>query len=352
MRKLFATILLIGILLGMTACNRPDRLTTVYVVVGQKNYVKGELSSSASFRYDDHGRPVMVEVLMADGSGEKVELQYDQYGNRAKQIITLKRANVAEGHGVPTDWNLTYADGLLTHAEMIYDGEDTPQYIIDFYYDGHQRLVLAEYGYPNGGGYTRWLSYAYDKDGRLIHETRCAPNGSKFSYSRFCYIYDAKGRLIEQYGAFANTKEVLPTEEADALEFTVKDVEHFFFYYDQEGKLAYVGDGADDTYSGGSAAIYSDERYTFDDNGNLLRVQQGEDSWVEFTYEAMEMRQSDAAMHRRLCHGIDGFIPPYLTYAIMDPVFWELCPKLLYGHHLWLEPFYYLVPYPQTEILQ
>ena len=347
-------VLVCAIIAGCTATG-PQPKVTIYVVTEQKNYTKNELESTASFQYDAHGRPTTVGFAMADGSGRKCEIAYDEAGN---MVWHQKTRTYTDGEESVQEWNwnLTYTDGLLTKAERPKD--DGTAYTLHFRHDDAGRLVLVEYPEPEKGasGYI-WQNYVYDENGRLTSETRCifyavglfGAHGY-YQCSRVCYMYDENGKLTEQYFCSAQSDDEIAPEELDELDFRVSPFEHFFFYYDEEGKLAYVGDGADDTYSGGSATIYSDENYTFDENGNLVRVQIDSHSWVEYTYKAIEINESDVIMHKRLIHGISDFALSNTKNNTMDPLFWAMCPPALYFYNLCSMEFYYLIPYPQFEL--
>lgn len=325
-----------------------DEMMTIYVVTGQKNYKNGEIESTATFAYDDRGRPTMVEFVRADGTGRKSELAYDEQGNLIGDTRTYLYADSSKNHPQQINWNLTYTDDLLTRAERNPDG-----YTFTFSYNKQRQLVLVEYPQPEKGvGGDFWQSYDYDADGKLTRETRCHHQSGEYIYSRYCYFYDEQGRMAEQHYCYAVSDTCLDPEALDQLEFKISPFEQFFFRYDEEGGLAYVGDGQEDTYPG----IYSDEKYTFDENGNLVRVDQGkgwgqsESSWIEYTYEAIELSKSDAIMHKRLIHGISNFTLSYTDKNTMDPLFWEMCPTILYSNNLQNMTFYYLIPYPQFEL--
>ena len=356
MKRIFALMFALCILLSLAACkdsgSGSEEKVTIYVVTEQKIYRNGELTVTAAFEYDDHGRPTVMGFELADGSGRKSELTYDEYGNLIGDTRTYLYADNSENHSQQINWNLTYTEGLLTRAERNLDG-----YTFTFSYNKKRQLVLVEYSQPEEGmGPSFWQSYDYDADGKLIRETRCGIQGGEYIYSRYCYFYDEQGRFIEQYYCSAVSDTRLDPDALDQLDFKVSPVEHFFLYYDEEGKLAYVGNGPEDTYPGGSAAIYSDEQYTFDENGNLVRVDQGKgfgnsgSSWIEYTYKAIEVSKSDAIMHKRLLHGISQFTLSYTDKNTMDPLFWEMCPIMLYVNNLQNMNFYYLIPYPQFEL--
>ena len=358
MKKALTVILALCLLLSLAACAESgigsNKKVRIYVVTEQKIYENGELVCSATFEYDDHGRPTVVGFVMADGTGRKSELTYDKQGNLVGDARTYLYANSSENRTQQTDWTLTYTDGLLTRAERPH-GDKT--YALDFSYNDDEQLILAEYPHPDEGmGPYFWQSYDYDADGKLIRETRCSIQNGEYIYSRYCYFYDEQGRFVEQYYCSAVSDTRLGPEALDQLDFKVSPYEHFFLYYDEEGRLAYIGDGAEDTYPGGRAEIYSDENYTFDENGNLVRIEQGkklghdEPSWTEFTYKAIELTESDAVMHKRLIHGISNFTLSYTANNTMDPLFWEMCPTMLYSNNLQSMNFYYMLPYPQFEL--
>ncbi len=331
-----------------------EDMVTIYMVTGQKIYKNGELVATATFEYDDYGRPTVIGFEEADGSGRKAELTYDQMGNLVGEHNTYLYAN-GEESVQQLDWNLTYTDGLLSRAERL--SSDGESYVLNFGYDDNKQMVFVEYPQPEEGmGGKTWQSYAYDEDGKLIQETRCVDNFGEYSYNRVCYFYDDQDRLTEQYFCTARSDALVGPEELDQLVFEISRFEHYFFYYDEKGKLAYVGEGAEDTYDGGRAWIYSDEDYTFDENGNLVRIDQGiklgqkESDWIEYTYKAITVQKSDAVMHKRMIHGISAFVQSATRYNTQDPLFWEMCPKALYSYHLQGMTFYYLIPYPQLEL--
>lgn len=354
MKRLVVLILTGCLLLSLASCSLLQKKQTLYVVTGQKQYVDGQLRYSATFEYDDHGRPLVVDL---EKDGERMlrsELKYDKYGNPIRESVT----QILSGpeYRYTTDYNLTYAGERLTRVETLREGEQMEA--LNLHYDSDNRLVLVEYDAQEDKAGHLWQSYVYDEDGRLIRETRCTRYpGSRwadeqFSYNQVRYSYDVLGRLTEQ--CFLSPQKFmekqLTPEEAETLDFDVSEAEHYFFYYDNEGRLAYVGDGPEDTYPGGSAEIYSDKDYTFDENGNLVRVQWDERRWEEYTYEAIELAQEDAVMAKRLMHGVHNTMTQYTAFAQMDPLFWNICPPTLYRYHLCTSQVYYLVPYPQFEL--
>lgn len=353
MKKLFAFALVLLLLLSMAACKSAgNSIVTVYVVTEQRDYKNGELVNTATFEYDEHGRPTVVGFKKADGSGLKSELKYDKHGNLIQQINSTIYGGDQPDMVQQSDWDMTYTGDLLTRVQRQQDG-----YGLDFQYDKNGRLVLLQYPeLKEGMDGSIWQNYEYDNEDRLIRETRCKYQGQEFIYSRVSYFYDDAGRLIEQYFSSAASDTQAAPEEMDTLSFEISPYEHYFFYYDGEGNFAYVGDGAEDTYDGGKADIYSDEKYVFDENGNLIQVigsrglGETEPSRTEYTYKAMELTQSDAVMHKRLIHGISNFTLGYTANNTMDPLFWAMCPSTLYQYKLCVGTFYYLIPYPQFEL--
>lgn len=357
MKRLVVLILTGCLLLSLASCSLLQKKQTLYVVTGQKQYVDGQLQSSATFEYDDHGRPLAVEMQRTNAGYMKSELTYDQYGNVIRETVEQYHPDYLSFQYQDTaDCRLSYTKGLLTRAELMQDGERISELIL--HYDDQDRLILVEYDPQKEdkiGG--TWQNFSYDRDGNLIRETWCRMiklrGRWQCRYDQIRYSYDDQGRLTElcRLSSQETTEQILLPEETETLEFIVSDKYHYFFYYDSEGRLAYVGDGAEDTYPGGSADVYSDKNYTFDENGNLVRVQYDEGRWVEYTYEAIQVSREDAVMAKRLMHGAHGETTIIEeSYTIMDPLFWEVCPATLYHYRLWDMPFYYLIPYPQYEL--
>lgn len=365
MKRVFALMFALCMLLSLAACkdsgSEAEEKVTIYVVMEQKNYENGELVNTATFEYDGHGRPTVVGFEKADGFGRKSELTYDEQGNLVGGLHTQLQANGGGSFSQSADWNLTYTNGMLTRAEHTGNG-----YVYNFQYNDRKQLVLAKFPEPEEGmGSDLWQFYVYDKNGRLSQEIRCSAYVSggvglnvtfTYHYSQVCYFYDDQGRLQEQRFCNARSDTYVGYDDLEQLDFAVGALGPYFFYYDDEGKLAYIGIGAEDTYPGGSAEIYSDEKYTFDENGNLVRVDQGkgwgqsEPSWTEYTYKAITVSKSDASIHKRMAHGISYLTLPYTVYNTMDPLFWEMCPNDLYNHIMCSMTFYYLIPYPQFDL--
>ena len=360
MKKLLAFTLTLLMLLSLFGCSKEEaqeeKIVTIYVVTEQKTYSNGELTSTANVEYDDQGRPTVWDYVWTDGSLCKTELTYDQAGNVISAWNTYFFAN-RNGMERLQNMDLTYTNGLLTGMRVNENGKCVNE--LKLSYNSKGQLVLVEYPLTEASkGGPLWQSFEYDKYGRLTQETWCRsmPSGlgsaqELYSVSRNCYIYDAKGRLTEQYLCSGQGMFPVSPKNVEEMELAVSPSSHYFFHYDKTGKLAYVGASEEDVYSGGSAEIYSDPDYIFDANGNLIRNHTGEGSWVEYTYQAIQVSESDARMHKALIHSGYGLMTPYAVNATADPLFWEICPVLLYYPMMRVEYVSHLVPYPHFNFI-
>lgn len=360
MKKLLAFTLTLLMLLSLFGCSKEEaqeeKIVTIYVVTEQKNYFNGELTSTANFEYDGQGRLTVWGYVRTGGSSCKTELTYDQAGN-----VTAARDTYLFNNGdeIATlqNMDLTYTNGLLTGMRVNKNGQCVNE--LKLSYNSKGQLVLVEYPLAEAAkGGPLWQSFEYDKYGRLTQETRCismsaGPGSAQELYyvSRNCYIYDAQGRLTEQYLCSGQRLAPVSPKNVEEMELAVIPSSHYFFHYDKAGKLAYVGASEEDVYSGGSAEIYSDPDYIFDANGNLIRVHSGEGSWVEYTYQAIQVSESDARMHKALIHSGYGLMTQYAVNATADPLFFDICPVLLYYPMMRVEYVSHLVPYPHFNFI-
>ena len=96
MKKVLATMLFLCLLLSLAAC--AGKKERIYVVTAQKNYKNGEIVSTATFEYDDLGRPTAISFERADGTGRKSELTYDKAGNLISELDTYLYADNSENN--------------------------------------------------------------------------------------------------------------------------------------------------------------------------------------------------------------------------------------------------------------
>ncbi len=379
MKRLLATLLMLCMLFSITACgdetaphvqgSDTQKTLIIYVVTEQKNYTNGELTSSATFQYDACGRPTVIERKQYHDDTsygdmiEKLELTYDEHGNRIRQVYTEAYPDIDTTRQRQIDFALTYTNGALTHCDYSSGSENETFLGYDLQYDAQGRLIQVTYNYTEeeiepSTGRTCWESYTYDKNGKLVAETVCTQSASgdyymgitvSYSLQRVCYTYNEKGQVTERYLMGTRQDKPISPDEAEKLTYN-RPSEQFYFYYDGKGKLARTASGAEYDHDGSSAAIYTDPQYTFDEHGNLLRFQKSDDNWVEYTYMAMEVRSSDAEMAKHLMHGIDKTMRRYMELSLMDPLYWTIGPKYLYYNDVCVNDFYYLVANPLWQL--
>ena len=324
-----------------------DKTDTLYVVESQKTYLNGELDSTATFRYDDHARPIGVDLTFASGAAFQTDLTYDQYGNRTLELTTAKYSPEGQVYTYRSHYDLTYTDGLLTYADFSYN--DDPPQGITLDYDPEGRLTQITYsGYMTDES-MGWQTFSYDDAGRLIQETYCPQtNQDGSNLLRNQYIYDQQGNLIETGLLYGESKKSVTPETVDTVQFKPQKEARYFLHYDGAGNLAYVGNENVKNYTGSSAAIYKNGYCAFDRHGNLLSIQKGPNR-TEYTYRAVTVKKADAPMARRLMHNILARLGNS-DRMILDPLSWEIAGASLYTSMLGSNPFYYLIPYPQLQL--
>lgn len=357
MKKMFALLLCLPMLLSMAACGNKngaeeekEKTISYYVVTSEKHYNKDELTSSAEFTYDSKGRPLTMKIEMAGKRTMETKLSYDKYGNKIRETYTY--TELATGLTTTTDeiYELTYEGDKLTHCTITDQAGDGRGF--DLRYDDQGRLVLVDYD----EAYTQarldlWHTYEYDDQGRLIKETSCKKRATGLSIVDASMVYSVV-QMRYQYGKDDNVfyteytanflEEVTPeTLQEQALE---KKPEQYNYCFDKDGKVIYVGADEEDVYKKEYGALQDDDRYTFDAHGNLLSYVNGE-ARVEYTYEKRELTRKEAEMANRLAHGASSFMTPYIIFGKLDPLYVDVAPVVYYTPYL-RNPVYYLAPCP------
>lgn len=349
----------------------PKDTVTIYVVTEQKQYEKGEVRFSASFRYDERARLTGIEMEnKSEDYGSRVqtaEMMYDAYGNRVTMTYSDSYPDLDAKYDRTMSYLLTYTDGLMTRCDYPEEEQTASEAGFDVEYDEQGRLKLITFRNVEGEiqyyySYSRWIGYTYDEAGRLLEETNCflvyetIENGgmehkTRYEVQKACYKYDEAGKLMECFYKSARSYDEVTPANADMLEYGAAG-NRFFFHYDAEGKFAKATTDENYVHDGSSASAYSDPDYTFDENGNLVRVQHDDNSWTEYTYMALEVSKADAERARRLTHCI-SICPQYADSAwVLDPLFWELGPRYWYYPPCAQHTFSYLIPNPLWELFQ
>ena len=357
MKKFFSLILCLCLLLSLTACStekdsqkeKEEEKITVYLVTGTKSYYKNELSSSATMEYDKKGRPTVVSIQMSNGHQRKSEIAYDKNGNKVQEIVTA----YMDGKPITStyDYALTYDDGKMIRCDCFVNEEAKGGF--DLEYDEYGRLILIDYDeeYTLNNTYT-WHNFAYDNDGRLIQENRCIrynyqPTGHVMYQLVQCrYEYNTKNTMYFSMGSnHANVQEINPGDE-EGLELQEIQNSSFTYFYNKSGELVGALAGKQEKSEfGNKPDIFEDDRYTFDENGNLLAYENGE-SRTEYTYTKVKLTQKEAEISMRMRHGIAEGTNAYAIYGPMDPIYVDTAPLSLY-HPVMYSSVYYLIPYPQ-----
>lgn len=355
MKKLFALLLSVVMLLSMAACgNRKEaeeekeKTVSYYVVTSEKHYNKDELTSSAEFTYDSKGRPLTIKIEMVGERTMETKLSYDKYGNKVRETYTY--TDLETGLTSTTDeiYELTYEGDKLTHCDIV--DQTGNRMGFDLQYDDKGRLIRVDYdeAYTNARA-SVWHTYEYDDQGRLVQET----NGRRMlSPTGVATDMETTTQMRYQYGENNNvfyteySGRVLCEEGSDAapeVELTKTDYQ-YNYCFDKNGKVIYVGADEEDVYKEEYGTLQDDDRYSFDAHGNLLSYANGE-ARVEYTYEKRELTRKEAEMANRLAHGASSFMTPYTMFGKMDPLYVDVAPLVYYAPYL-KNPVYYLAPCP------
>lgn len=354
MKKLFALLLCLCLLLSMAACgNRKEaeekeKTVSYYVVTSEKHYNKDELTSSAEITYDSKGRPLTIKIEMVGARTMETKLSYDKYGNKVRETYTYTDLEIGLTSTTDEIYELTYEGDKLTHCDIV--DQTGNRMGFDLQYDDKGRLIRVDYdeAYTNARA-SAWHTYEYDDQGRLVQET----NGRRM-LSPFGVATDMETttQMRYQYGENNNvfyteySGRVLRVEGSDAapeMELTKSDYQ-YNYCFDKNGKVIYVGADEEDVYKEEYGTLQDDDRYSFDAHGNLLSYVNGE-ARVEYTYEKRELTRKEAEMAKRLAHGASSFMTPYLMFGKMDPLYVEVAPLVYYAPYL-KNPVYYLAPCP------
>ncbi len=341
MKKCWIVLLVLSMLLSLVACGS-EKTVSVYLLSEQKDYVDGELAYHFTAEYDDYGRPTVAKKdEIKNNALITVTFTYDEHGNRTQKVWACDPVGTDqwERSEIQTDYQLTYnKKGQVIRVDPVSSKESNPTFGYDVEYDSKGRLSRVDYDQPEGElkknyGYLCWQYYTYDKDGRLESESElwfCENHKGEMKYTveRALYTYDEAGNLATYQAQLAYCEGLIEPTEQDDLEY----LDHYrkcSFYYDGEGRLADVSGDPEYVYDGSSASLYSDPNYTFDDKGNLVRIQHDENTWTEYTYTELVLRESEAASAKATAQYLlfdSGICGTGLDYGQLNPVYWQIAP--------------------------
>ena len=354
MKKLFALLLCLLMLISMAACGskkdaeEKEKMVSYYVVTSEKHYNKDELTSSAEFTYDSKGRPLTMKIEMVGKRTMETKLSYDKNGNKIRETYTYTELENGLSYTTDEIYELTYEGDKLTHCTITDQAGDSRGF--DLRYDEQGRLVRVDYdeAYTNAQA-VMWHTYEYDAQGRLIQETSCRKTPSPLGVAS---DMETTMQMRYQYGENNNvfyteySGRVLYVEGVDvALEMELTKSDYQYNYcFDKNGKVIYVGADEEDVYKEEYGTLADDDHYTFDAHGNLLSYVNGE-TRVEYTYEQRVLTEEEVEMANRLAHGASSFMTPYMMFGKLDPLYVDVAPLTYYAPYL-KNPVYYLAPCP------
>ena len=354
MKKLFAVALSAVLLLSTVACgNNPAKETEktrdYYVVTSEKQYTKDKLTSSAEFTYDQKGRPLTAKIEVSDSLRLEAELTYDEYGNKSREVYSYADLRRDTNYTIEENYEMTYQDSKLMHCSIV--NQDGARTGFALRYDEAGRLIdvdydVAEEETAHGVRY----SYEYDEQGRLIRETRYRT--TNYHQDSVVFVTDWETQMHYQYGQNGNVfyteyrgSVTYPEGTTEIPEVELTQSEHQYNYcFGDDGRVIYVGTSEEDIYQESYGTLKDDERYTFDEYGNLLSYV-SEDYRVEYTYEKRELTKAEVEMAIRWSHGFSNYVAQYAIFGKMDPIYFNVAPLTYYTPYL-RSPAYHLVPCP------
>ena len=262
--------------------NKSSGGKSMYALTEVTMYSYGELDVHVVLSYDSEGH--LVQVTNEDGYGDSVEItfSYDEKGYVVEKNYTdwygdtyVTEYEYEMDNGLMTTSKTTFADGAETEIE--YEYEDGVLIRENMEQDGSYHPV---FGYDNDGD----CSYTYTDEGLV-----------------------AQLDLYNEY-----------YEETMVIDYS----------YNSDGKMVYADrDGYSEAWeyddAGNLIPNNSELEYTFDANGNLIRIELKEDDtcYIEFTYERVSTNKHNRLANefvKNLCLGNYLEMPlynsPYMLY--------------------------------------
>lgn len=337
---------------------RPEReeMVTIYLLSSRKEYVNGELKSEIQVEYDDMGHPVLFSMT---GSREmQCAVEYDDHGNRIRETFTEEMTSTDKS-GETNSWTYETSDaveyeyndeGQAVKATLYHN--DTPGLICDLTYDRRGNLTLVEYHYSGTLGGPYWAHFVYDSQGRLVEETFCqagetpiGDQGASFVHSalqRYSYSYNADGSGVQVTGSYASVDSETPVQVSELDDIDYGREETYDFSFTRSGIPVVLRDDFTLDENGDP----QQEGWTFDDHGNLIRIEKAEETVVEYTYEAFRLPKSDAQKAQRMMRygNLPGCILPYSMTLGLVPLEGMAAP--LAFHNVSYAFYYHVIPNP------
>ena len=337
---------------------RPEReeMVTVYLLSSRKEYVNGELTAETRVKYDDMGRPVLFS---STGKREmQCAVEYDDHGNRIRETFTEEMTSTDKS-GETNSWTLETTDtveyeyndeGQAVKAELFWD--DKLAYTCNLTYDRRGNLTLAEYQYSGKPAGLCWAHFVYDSQGRLVEETFCTAvemtvDQQELSFvqsrlQRYAYSYNEDGSCVQVTWSSAGAEREGPVEASEMGELDFEIRETLDYTFTRSGIPVVLRDDFPLDENGDP----QQEGWTFDDHGNLIRIEKAEETVVEYTYEAFKLPKSDAQKAQRMMRlsNMPHSISPYSMTMGLLPL--EGAGGPLAFHYVSNAFYYYMIPNP------
>lgn len=236
---------------------------SMYALTEVTMYSYGELDVHVLLTYDSDGR--LVQVFNEDGYGDYLQLvfTYNEQGYVSEKNVT---SSYGDNYTVEFEYDMEY--GRMTASQVTFaDGSETETEY--FYEDG----VLVEEDVNQDGSYHVVLGY--DNDG----------------YCQYTYTDEGLVERLDLYNAYYGENM------------------YYYFEYNANGKMDFAEYGEEDNYTYSFEWNYDKDGnlmeddsgliYSFDNSGNLTRIELEEDDscYIEFTYARLSPNK-----HNRLAN--------------------------------------------------
>ena len=265
----------------VTYVNDPSYPVTItYDEAGRVISYQNQAGTANSWLYDDEGdlaEHSSAFSVLSFTYEQHIKYTYDEAGNKLTETSEVDRS---DGGTYSGQTEYTYdEDGNLLRETLEEDAY------------GESRSSHTEYTYDDAGnrtGYTKTstdaagsetteecaYTYTFDEEGRIATETS-TKNGEADDTTT--YAYDEEGQLIEEAHDSGDVTRYYPSPLFEAEWVTAPSIEYSNFsleFLDTAGNSAYRLDFTID-----------DPTATYDDNGYLIKVDDGAGETIELTYE-------------------------------------------------------------------
>lgn len=285
-------------------------------VFQQNDFDEDHTDPHRTFTYDSAGRPETLTYRADQDPAVTLEQRYSYHDSGA-----LLRVQRSDGTSVDTVVDLSYDDqGRLTCA----------------CYHAETQILRIAYSYDQAGHVTEMtVSRLSDTSAGCQEATFTPLQTSEFAYDKNGQLNSRKTYDAEGYLTAAVICDYLPSGELDSVCYFAADgnLEDSFRYHYQDGQIT-----CDWSHRGDDGET-QEVALTYDQYGDLIRKDYADGSYVEYTYETLQVTAEQAATYER-------------TQFLRDRMDLDgIRHEDTFGYDL-LRDFYLLIPYPEAPLHQ